>query len=122
MINKRYYLFSIPFFVIGIVMIFLGARWMIVSEPWMLDQVANEDRLGMTFDKLFNDDINKTLPSYLKQIYRFFGLWVMIIGLFIISFSRVSLVKEKTIRKSMLICIGLMIMLGTIMGYMWIPK
>ena len=88
MINKRYYLFSIPFFIIGIVMIFLGARWMIVSEPWMLDQVANEDRLGMTFDKLFNDDINKTLPSYLKQIYRFFGLWVMIIGLFIISFSR----------------------------------
>ena len=99
MINKRYYLFSIPFFVIGIVMIFLGARWMIVSEPWMLDQVANEDRLGMTFDKLFNDDINKTLPSYLKQIYRFFGLWVMIIGLFIISFSRVSLVKEKLLEK-----------------------
>ena len=95
---------------------------MIVSEPWMLDQVANEDRLGMTFDKLFNDDINKTLPSYLKQIYRFFGLWVIIIGLFITSFSRVNLVKEKTIRISMLICIGSMIMLGTIMGYIWIPK
>ena len=122
MINKRYYLFSIPFFIIGIVMIFLGARWMIVSEPWMLDQVANEDRLGMTFDKLFNDDINKTLPSYLKQIYRFFGLWVIIIGLFITSFSRMNLVKEKTIRISMLICIGSMIMLGTIMGYIWIPK
>ena len=53
---------------------------MLVDEPWMLDKVKM--RKGyMTFDKLFSEDINETLPSYLKQIYRFFGLWVSIIGL-----------------------------------------
>ena len=34
------------------------------------------------FDDLFSEKINKTLPGYLKQIYEFFGLWVMIIGFF----------------------------------------
>ena len=46
--------FSIPLLIIGYTMIVLGIRWMIVDEPWMLDQVANEERLNMTFDKLFN--------------------------------------------------------------------
>ena len=32
-------------------------RWMLVDEPWMLDKVANEERLNMTFDKLFNEKI-----------------------------------------------------------------
>ncbi len=104
------------------VMIFLGARWMIFHEPWMLDQVANEDRLRMTFSKLFEPEINKTLPSYLKQIYRFFGLWVIVIGLFIVSFSMPNLIKDTFIRIRLLICIGSMVLIGTVMGYMWIPK
>ena len=57
--------------IIGFIMIICGGRWMIVDEPWMLDQIANEERLEMTFDKLFKADINNTLPGYLKQIYRF---------------------------------------------------
>ena len=84
--NKKL-LFSIPMILMGLIMIILGARWMIVNEPWMLDQIANEERLEMTFDELFKYDINKTLPDYLRQIYRFFGLWVIIIGLFITLFS-----------------------------------
>ena len=122
MIKNKQFLFSLPFMIIGIVMIILGARWMIVAEPWMLDQVANEDRLGMTFSELFNLGINKTLPDYLKQIYRFFGLWVIVIGLFITSFSIPSLIKEKVIRIRLLICIGGMISIGTAMGYIWIPN
>ena len=46
-------LFSISNLIIGITLVILGIRWMIVDEPWMLDKVANEERLGMTFDKLF---------------------------------------------------------------------
>ena len=63
-------------------MIFLGARWMIVDAPWMLDKVANEERLEMSFDELFQEEINNTLPGYLRLIYQFFGLWVGVIGLF----------------------------------------
>ena len=80
------FFFNIPIIVIGLALIILGARWMIVDQPWMLDQVANEERLGITFDQLFNNEINSTLPDYLKQIYRFFGLWVVVIGLFVFGF------------------------------------
>jgi len=71
----------------GLSMIFLGFGWMFVDEPWMLDKAANEERLQMSFDKLFKTKINETLPDYLKQIYRFFGLWVIIIGIFITLLS-----------------------------------
>ena len=86
MLKNKKILFLLPFITIGIIMVFLGLRWMTIDEPWMLDKVANEERLNMTFDQLFEPAINSTLPGYLKQIYRFFGLWVASIGLFIISF------------------------------------
>ena len=103
-------------------MIFLGARWLIVDEPWMLDEVANVERLEMTFEKLFEPEINNTLPGYLRQIYRFFGLWVVLIGFFIISFSSPTLIVQNIIRKRMLFCFGIMMIMGTILGYALIPS
>ena len=32
-------------------MLVLGSRWMIVDDPWLLDKVANEERLKMTFEE-----------------------------------------------------------------------
>tara|TARA_Y100000817_G_scaffold278886_1_gene241921 strand:+ start:636 stop:923 length:288 start_codon:yes stop_codon:yes gene_type:complete len=80
-------LFSTPLIIMGLSMIFLGFGWILVDEPWMLDKVANEERLQMSFDDLFEIKINETLPGYLKQIYRFFGLWVLTIGIFITLLS-----------------------------------
>ncbi len=108
--------------IMGIIMIFLGLRWMFVEQPWMLDKVANEERLGMSFDKLFEPNINNTLPGYLRQIYRFFGLWVMIIGLFITSFSRPSIINDKEIRISLMFCIGIMVCLALILAHILIPS
>tara|TARA_B100000953_G_scaffold118999_1_gene98013 strand:- start:213 stop:656 length:444 start_codon:yes stop_codon:yes gene_type:complete len=122
MIKNKKLLFSIPLIIMGIFMIILGLRWMIVEEPWMLDQVANEERLEMPFNDLFKPEINKTLPGYLKQIYRFFGLWVIIIGMFISLFSRQKIVKDKEIRLTLLICIGMMVYCGIILGYILIPS
>ena len=103
-------------------MISLGSRWLIVEEPWMLDEVANIERLEMTFDELFEPNINSTLPGYLRQIYRFFGLWVTIIGFFIISFSSPKLTSQEIIRKRLLFCMGVMMVMGTILGYALIPS
>ena len=100
----------------------MGLGWIFVDEPWMLDRVANEERLNMTFDKLFSSEINETLPGYLKQIYRFFGLWVSIIGLFIVSFLKEKFIKDSDIRKSLLICTGLTVYLALIFAYIWIPS
>ena len=122
MFKNKNILFSFPLMFIGLIMVFLGSRWLIHDEPWMLDKVANEERLDMTFETLFQSDINKNLPGYLKQIYRFFGLWVSIIGLFILSFSRYDFVKNKDIRIALLICIGVMVISGMILGYNLIPK
>jgi len=122
MLNNKKYLFSIPLMTMGIVMIILGLRWMFVEQPWMLDEIANQERLGMSFDKLFESDINNTLPDYLRQIYRFFGLWVVIIGLFITSFSRPSIINDKKVRISLLFCIGIMVCLGLILAYILIPS
>jgi len=118
--NRR--LFKIPLLTIGFIFIIMGLRWIFVDEPWMLDKVANEERLNMTFEKLFSNEINDTLPGYLKQIYRFFGLWVSMIGLFIISFLREMFLEDSGIRKSLLICTGLTVYSALIFAYIWIPS
>ena len=115
-------LFRIPLLTIGFIFIIMGLRWIFVDEPWMLDKVANEERLNMTFEKLFSNEINDTLPGYLQQIYRFFGLWVSMIGLFIVSFFREKFVEDSEIRKSLLICTGLTVYLALILAYIWIPS
>mgnify|MGYP001265342222 CR=1 FL=1 len=119
---NKYHLYTFPIFIIGITLILLGVRWMLVDEPWMLDQVANEERLDMTFNELFDSKNNETLPDYLRQIYRFFGLWVIIIGLFISLFSMPSIATDRRIRLRLLICVGLMILSGTILAYCLIPS
>ena len=118
--NKK--LFLIPLNILGYLFFILGIGWIIVDEPWMLDKVANEERLNMTFDKLFSEDINETLPGYLKQIYRFFGLWVSIIGLFIISFAKKKFIENKAIAKNLMICIGTMVISAQTMAYILIPS
>jgi|TARA_A100000164_G_scaffold236782_1_gene210276 hypothetical protein len=115
-------IFLIPIVTLGIIFIILGFRWMLVDEPWMLDKVANEERLNMTFDQLFSEEINETLPGYLKQIYRFFGLWVSIIGLFIVSFAKTKFIESKAFAKNLLICIGIMVISTQAMAYFLIPS
>ena len=115
-------LFSIPLLTIGFIFIIMGLMWIFVDEPWMLDKVANEERLKITFEKLFSNEINDTLPGYLQQIYRFFGLWVSMIGLFIVSFLREKFIQDSDIRKSLLICTGLTVYLALILAYIWIPS
>ena len=115
-------LFRIPLLTIGFIFIIMGLSWIFVDEPWMLDKVAIEESRKITFEKLFSNEINDTLPGYLKQIYRFFGLWVSMIGLFIISFLKEKFIQDSDIRKSLLICIGLTVYSALILSYIWIPS
>ena len=118
--NKK--LFLIPLIILGYLFFILGIAWLVVDEPWMLDKVANEERIGMTFEKLFSEDINKSLPGYLKQIYRFFGLWVSIIGLFIIGFSKDRFIEDNSIRKTLLFCVGFTVYSALILAYKFLPS
>ena len=61
--TMRKKIFLIPIITLGIIFIFLGLRWMLVDEPWMLDRVANEERLNMTFEKLFSEVEYSSKPT-----------------------------------------------------------
>ena len=111
---------SYPLYFIGAVLIVCGVRWLIHPEPWMLDEVANIERLGMTFNDLFEQEINSTLPDYLRQIYRFFGFWVLTIGLLISSLSQNIL--KNNIGPQLLSIIGFMMFFGMYLGYTFIPS
>ena len=116
------YSIAYPLFLIGIVLIISGLRWLINPEPWLLDEVANVERLGMSFNQLFEPEINKTLPGYLVQIYRFFGFWVLIVGLLLSSFSNVSMMKHDIIVSRLIKIVGFMIFFGLYLSYTFIPS
>tara|TARA_Y100000996_G_scaffold318208_1_gene254358 strand:+ start:2339 stop:2806 length:468 start_codon:yes stop_codon:yes gene_type:complete len=113
---------SYPLLTSGIIMIILGLRWVINPEPWLLDEIANVERLGMSFDDLFKAEINKTLPGYLKQIYEFFGLWVIIIGLFITNYSLPKKIIKKDIAIPLLTIFFFLVISGLFFGYKLIPN
>ena len=115
-------IFQISYLFIAITLIILGLRWMIVDEPWLLDKVANEERLGMSFKELFDNNINQSLPDYLRQIYRFFGLWIIIIGFFVLGLSSSSMIENSKIRIILLACVGVMSYSGLLLAIIWIPK
>ena len=115
-------LIKYPILSISIMLCVSGIRWMISDEPWILDQVANEERLKMTFSDLFFISGNETLPDYLTQIYRFLGLYVLCIGSLILSFSSQKLLIIKVVRNRILFVLGLLLITNLIVAYYWISS
>jgi len=116
------YLLRIPLLLISVTLIISGVRWMISDEPWMLDQVANEERLNMTFDELFSSEKNKTLSGYLTQIYRFLGLYVVGIGTMLLAFSSEKILKISYVRIRIFYALGSLLIVNLILAYNWIPS
>ena len=111
-----------PVILISVVISISGIRWMISPEPWILDQVANEERLAMTFHELFSIDGNDTLAAYLKQIYRFLGLYVFGTGLMLIVFACNKFFREKSFRNKYLFVLGFLLFTNILLAYFWIPS
>ena len=115
-------LFLTPLIILGYIFFILGIRWLIVDEPWMLDQVANEERLNMTFTELLSVDENFTLSGYLTQIYRFLGLYVVGIGMFLLAFSSEKTLKIPFVRTRIYCVLGSLLIVNLIVAYNWIPS
>ena len=90
----------VPIFLIGLAALVLGLIWFWHPEPWLLDQLPNEELLQTTFENLFSLKNNIYLPSYLKVIYTFFGLWLITVGLLILIFVKVTRLGTKQARTS----------------------
>ena len=104
-----------PIFLIGLVTLALGLIWVFHPEPWLLDKAPNEALIQTTFKNLFSLEINKYLPSYLKVIYQFLGLWLITIGLLILAYVKVTRLATAQARNAM--CF---IMLITLFGIFYL--
>ena len=120
--NKSITYIQYPLILISITLCISGIRWLVSSEPWMLDQVANEERLQMTFDDLFIIDGNSTLSAYLTQIYRFLGLYVLGIGFLLLSFTPNTFLDIYIVRKQFLTVLGILLLSNLVLAYIWIPS
>ena len=120
--SKLFKLFWIPIFIIGLVLIILGPRWMLVDEPWLLDKVANEETLGISFDELFSSEVNSTLPEYLRTIYRFFGLWMTTIGVLFLSQLLMFDLNNFKSRNIIHGIVGVMLAFSLFLGHTRIPS
>ena len=113
---------NIPIILISVALCISGIRWMISSEPWMLDQVANEERLKMSFIELFLIEGNSNLSLYLTQIYRFLGLYVLGTGMIFLSFTSKKFFQIPLFRKRLLFVLGVLLFSNLILAYFWIPS
>ena len=120
--NKSITYVQYPLILISITLCISGIRWLMSSEPWILDQVANEERLQMTFDDLFIIDGNSTLSAYLTQIYRFLGLYVLGIGFLLLSFTPNKFLEIYIVRKQFLTVLGILLVSNLVLAYIWIPS
>jgi hypothetical protein len=120
--DKNIKLLQIPLILISLTLVICGLRWLIHDEPWILDQLANEERLNMSFNDLFGLQGNQTLSAYLTQIYRFLGLYVLGIGVLLISFSSRKMLEIIIVRKRILIVLGTLLVSNLILAYSWIPN
>ena len=122
MSNRSFNYIRYPLILISIALCVSGIRWLISSEPWILDQVANEERLQMTFVDLFLIEGNSTLSLYLTQIYRFLGLYVLGIGFLLLSFTSNKFLEIFFVRQRFLIVLGILLVSNLVLAYVWIPS
>ena len=111
-----------PIILISIILCVSGIRWLLSSEPWMLDQFANEERLHMTFVDLFLIEGNSTLAEYLTQIYRFLGLYVLGLGFLLLAFTPNKFLEIYIVRQRLLIMLGILLVSNLVLAYVWIPS
>ena len=122
MSNRSINYIRYPLILISIALCVSGIRWLISSEPWILDQVANEERLQMTFVDLFLIEGNSTLSLYLTQIYRFLGLYVLGIGFLFLSFTSNKFLEIFFVSQRFLIVLGILLVSNLVLDYVWIPS
>ena len=111
-----------PLVLISIILCLSGIWWLLSPEPWMLDQVANEERLQMTFVDLFSIEGNSTLVGYLTQVYRFLGLYVLGIGFLLLAFTPNKFLEIYIVRQRFLIVLGILLVSNLVLAYVWIPS
>ena len=77
-------------FLFGLVVLIFGVVFVTIRDPWLLDKEANETLLTVSYSILFSQSVNQYLPDYLTLMYRFFGWWLVSIGMLILIYVFVT--------------------------------
>jgi len=91
----------LPMMVIGLIALILGGIYTSIDNPWLLDQKANESLLSIRYDDLFSQKSNQFLPDYLTLMYRFFGWWLVSIGMLISGYVYITKMGTLLARNSL---------------------
>lgn len=87
-----------PIYLVGLSTVMLGLSWLLASDPWLLDQAANEALLQTTFQQLLAADVNQYLGDYLTGLYRFFGWWIFSMGMLIVLYAHATRLDTPRVR------------------------
>ncbi len=112
----------IPMFIIGISALSLGVIYVTIGEPWLLDKKANEILLRVSYETLFTQEVNQHLPAYLTLMYRFFGWWLVSIGLLISVYVLVTKMGTRLARNSLHFSTVIILAGLYCIEYFFIPK
>ena len=88
----------VPMFLFGLVVLSLGVVYITIQDPWLLDKEANETLLTVSYNILFSQSVNQYLPDYLTLMYRFFGWWLVSIGLLLLVYIFVTKMGTRLAR------------------------
>ena len=88
----------VPMFLFGLVVLILGVVYITIRDPWLLDKEANETLLTVSYSILFSQSVNQYLPGYLTLMYRFFGWWLVSIGLLLLFYIFVTKMGTRLAR------------------------
>ena len=88
-------------FIFGLVALILGVVYITIQDPWLLDKEANETLLTVTYNMLFSQSVNQHLPDYLTLMYRFFGWWLVSIGMLILLYVFITKMGTQLARNGL---------------------
>jgi hypothetical protein len=98
-----------------------GLAWLLSPQPWLVDGAANEHLMQMSFDTLAHRA--PTVFEYLRPLYRFFGLWILGLGLLVISYGATAYPQRQnaTMNRLFLGILGFILVVQTVFLIVFIP-
>lgn len=115
------HLTTIPIFLIGLGSIAMGLAWILVPEPWLLDQAANEILLQTSYETLLALPGNEALDDYLVGLYAFFGLWVFAMGLLVAAYVLATGLQSKRHRGVIYAALSIILTMAYWLQFTFIP-
>jgi hypothetical protein len=112
----------VPLSVIAVSAVALGLSWVVVVEPWLLDRAANEALLQVSFRELLAAGVNAHLPDYFRLSYRFFGWWLLSVGLLLGAYVRVTRMGTRLARNTLHLVLAIVLVGIYVIEYTFIPR